>query len=118
MFVIWRNDKPCVVTDHTGSGLNSGIPSEEGRVQYDNMHDFGQSLHDARQNNPGKRLVIFKDNVSSAFLNLPAHPIWQLRQVVTVDGILCIVRRLVFWEPSFTQNVVRRFGLPVLDSKP
>lgn len=96
MFVIWRNDKPRVVTDHTGSGLNSGIPSEEGRVRYDNMHDFGQSLRDARRAHPGRDLLVFKDDVSSAFLNLPAHPIWQLRQVVAVDGVLRIVRRLVF----------------------
>ena len=38
----------------------------------------------------------FKSDVSSAFLNLPAHPIWQLRQVVTVDTQLFIVCQLVF----------------------
>ena len=32
----------------------------------------------------------------SAFLNLPAHPLWQLRQVVVVDDKLYIMRRLVF----------------------
>lgn len=96
MFVVWRNGKPRVVTDHTGSGLNTGIPREEGKVRYDDMHDFGQAMRDARRNHPGRRLVVFKDDVASAFLNLPAHPIWQLRQVVSVDGVLRIVRRLVF----------------------
>ena len=34
--------------------------------------------------------------MSTAFLNLPAHPIWQLRQVVTVDNDFHIVQRLIF----------------------
>jgi hypothetical protein len=59
------------------------------------MHDFGQCLHDTRAANPGRQLVV-KDDVASAFLNLPAHPIWQLRQTVTIDGKLYIVRHLVF----------------------
>jgi hypothetical protein len=96
MFVIWRNEKPRVVTDHSGSGINAGIDRTDAKVRYDDMHDFGQCLHDARAANPGRRLVVFKDDVASAFLNLPAHPIWQLRQTVTVDGKLYIVRRLVF----------------------
>jgi len=37
-----------------------------------------------------------KSNVASAFLNLPAHPIWQLQQIVTIDKHLYIVQRLVF----------------------
>jgi len=96
MFVVWQNAKPRVVTDHSASGLNSGIPAEEGWVRYDNMHDFGQSMHDARRENPGRHLVTFKSDVATAFLNLPAHPLWQLRQVVIVDGKLYMVRRFVF----------------------
>jgi hypothetical protein len=98
MFVIWQNEKPRVITDHSGSGsrLNDGIRREEAKVRYDDMRSFGQCLHDACQSNPGVPLVIFKDDVATAFLNLPAHPIWQLRQVVLVDGRLYIVRRLVF----------------------
>jgi hypothetical protein len=40
--------------------------------------------------------VTFKSDVASAFLNLPAHPIFQLRQVVRIEGKLFIVRWLVF----------------------
>jgi hypothetical protein len=94
MFVIWQNEKPRVITDHSGSGsgLNDGIRREEAKVRYDDMRSFGQCLHDARQANPGVPLFIFKDDVVTAFLNLPAHPIWQLRQIVLVDGRLYIVR--------------------------
>jgi len=60
------------------------------------MHPFGQTLYRGLQHANGHRLVVFKSDVASAFLNLPAHPLWQLRQVVNVDGLLHIVRRLVF----------------------
>lgn len=96
MFVVWRNDKARVVTDHLASGLNDGIPRVEAKVRYDNMHDFGEALRAARALFPGKQLVVFKSDVASAFLNLPAHPIWQLRQVVSVDESFFVVRRLVF----------------------
>ena len=96
MFVVWQNQKPRVVTDHSGSGLNDGIPRSDARVRYDDMHPFGQALREARKDNPGRRIVTFKSDVASAFLNLPAHPIWQLRQVVNIEGKLYIVRRLVF----------------------
>ena len=96
MFVIWQNKKPRAVTDHSHSGINDGIPQSEAKVKYDDMRTFGQTLHDARAANPGKRLVTFKSDVASAFLNLPAHPIFQLRQVVRIEGKLFIVRQLVF----------------------
>jgi hypothetical protein len=96
MFVIWQSEKPRVVTDHSRSGINDGIPLSEGKVKYDDMRTFGQTLHNARKSNPGRRLVTFKSDVASAFLNLPAHPIFQLRQVVRIEGKLFIVRRLVF----------------------
>ncbi|KAF5385784.1 hypothetical protein D9615_002558 [Tricholomella constricta] len=96
MFVVWQKGKGRVITDHSGSGINDGIPKEAGKVRYDDMHSFGTTLRDARRLYPGKRFVTWKSDVASAFLNLPAHPIWQLHQVVTVDGRLHIVRRLVF----------------------
>ena len=45
---------------------------------------------------PGEHLVLYKSDVQGAFLNLPAHPIWQLRQIITVDALLYIVWMLVF----------------------
>jgi len=96
MFVAWQKDKARVITDHTASGLNDGIPRSEAKVRYDDMHPFGQILYNAIRTTPNRRLVVFKSDVASAFLNLPAHPLWQLRQIVTVDEALHIVRRLVF----------------------
>ena len=85
-----------MVTDHSASGLNDGISKEEASVKYDDMHFFGQTLHDAKKNNPNHRLVTYKSDVATAFLNLPAYPLWQLQQVVVVEGRLQIVWHLVF----------------------
>src|SRR5882724_13036037 len=89
MFVSWQNiKKPRVVADHSASKINTEISQEDAKVRYDDMHDFGQCLHNARLANIGRQLILYKDDVTSAFLNLPAHPIWQIRQVVVVDGKL------------------------------
>jgi hypothetical protein len=96
MFVVWQHEKPRVITDHSGSGLNDGIPKEEAHVQYDDMHTFSQALYEAIEENSLREIITFKSDIASAFLNLPAHPLWQIRQVVMVDGVGHVVRRLVF----------------------
>lgn len=48
MFVVWQKEKARVITDHSASGLNNGIPRSEARVKYDDMHPFGQVLFNAR----------------------------------------------------------------------
>lgn len=96
VFVIWQKGKARVVTDHTASGLNDHIPRSEAKVRYDDMRSFGQVLFNAKRAHPDQTLVTWKSDVSSAFLNLPAHPIYQLRQVVDVDGVWRLIHRLVF----------------------
>lgn len=97
LFVIWQGEnkeKARVLTDHSASGINDGIPRSEAKVRYDDMRSFGQTMREARLNNPGKKLLTFKSDIQGAFLNLSVQPIWQLRQVVKVDGKYYIVRRL------------------------
>ena len=96
MFMVWQKQKPRIITDHAGSGLNDGISRENSKVKYDDMHPFGQAMHQTHQDNPAVDLILYKSDVATAFLNLPAHPIWQLWQVVTVDNAKYIVCRLVF----------------------
>jgi hypothetical protein len=96
IFVVWQKGKARIVTDHTASGLNDYIPRSEAKVRYDDMRTFGQVIFNAKRTHPSKMLVTWKSDVSSAFLNLPAHPIYQLRQVVDVDGVWRIIHRLVF----------------------
>ena len=96
IFVVWQRGKPRVVNDHSASGLNDYIPRPEAKVHYDDMRTFGQAIYNAKKAHPNEDLVTWKSDVSSAFLNLPAHPIYQLRQVVDVEGILRLIHRLVF----------------------
>jgi hypothetical protein len=49
----------------------------------------------------GQPLVLWKSDHQSACLNLPVHPGWQIRPIVSVDGRLRIVRRLVFGSRAF-----------------
>ena len=87
--------KPRVITDHASSGLNDSIPKEEGEVLHDTIRDFGQTLHDIHRKFPRRSLMLYKSDVASAFLHLPMHPLYQLRQVVKVDD-MHIIHRLVF----------------------
>jgi hypothetical protein len=96
LFVIWQHLTPQVITDHTASGLNDGILKEDAKVKYDDMRAFGGCLHRAVLDNPSKHLTLLKSDIASAFLNLPVHPIWQLRQLVRVDGILYLGHHFIF----------------------
>ncbi|KAM5539533.1 hypothetical protein V8D89_006805 [Ganoderma adspersum] len=68
----------------------------EAKVRYDAMQDFGQALHNAHRQFPNHPFTLYKSDISKVFLNLPVHPIWQLRQVVEVESGLHIIRHLVF----------------------
>ena len=100
IFVVWQRGKARVVTDHSASGLNDHIPRSEAKVRYDDMWTFGQVIFNAKQAHRDEQLVTWKSDVSSAFLNLPAHPIYQLRQVVDYENTWRIIRRLVFGNRS------------------
>ncbi|KAF6750012.1 hypothetical protein DFP72DRAFT_1140002, partial [Ephemerocybe angulata] len=95
LFVVWQKGKARVITDHSASGINDGIPRESAKVRYDDMRPFGRALREARAANGDRALITFKSDVASAFLNLAAHPLFQIRQAVSIDGVIHI-RRLVF----------------------
>ena len=99
IFVAWQKGKARIITDHTAFGLNDHIPRSEAKVRYDDMHSFGQAIFNAKRTHPTQDLITWKSNVSSAFLNHRlslAHPIYQLRQVVDVEGVWHLIRWLVF----------------------
>jgi hypothetical protein len=67
--------------------LNALIPKGQGRVTLDNIGDLTNRLLAVRKRVGNKRkLVLFKSDVKSAYRLMPMHPLWQIRQVVTVDG--------------------------------
>jgi hypothetical protein len=77
-----------LITDQSSGphALNSTIPKSQVKVKLDNIHDLGASLLAARKKYPKRKLCLFKSDVKSAYRQLPMHPLWQIKQVVTVDG--------------------------------
>ena len=52
------------------------------------MHNLGASLINARRAYGATvPLVVFKSDVSQAYRHLPLHFLWQLFQIVTIDGM-------------------------------
>ena len=93
VFVIWQKGKARVVTDHTASGLNDGIPRCEAKVQYDDMRTFGQAIFNAKRSHPNDDLVTWK----SMYLRLSSisqHTLFissDKLSISTVYGVSSIV---------------------------
>jgi hypothetical protein len=66
--------------------LNSLIPKSQVKVKLDGVHELGTSLIAVRKKHPKRKLTLFKSDVKSAYRQLPMHPSWQIKQVVTIDG--------------------------------
>ena len=47
MSMVWQKQKPRIITDHVGSDPNNGISRENSKVKYNDMHPFGQAMHQA-----------------------------------------------------------------------
>jgi hypothetical protein len=83
-----HTDKLRLVVDQSAGDFspNSFIASEDARVHLDSLHALGAALIRVREQYRDIPLVLFKTDVSQAYRRLPMHPLWQLHQVVTIDG--------------------------------
>jgi hypothetical protein len=52
----------------------------------DNMRHLGEGLLARHRAKPDQPLVLYKSDVAEAYRLLPMHPLWQIKQVVTIDG--------------------------------
>lgn len=52
----------------------------------DNMTHLGEALLNLHRTQPEQTWVIYKSDVAEAYRLLPMHPLWQIKQVVTIDG--------------------------------
>ncbi|TFY82031.1 hypothetical protein EWM64_g1982 [Hericium alpestre] len=89
-----NSDKFRMVVDHSAGdfSLNSMIDRSDVHVDLDNVQDLAHNLL-LRQRLRGKpSRWLFKSDVSMAYRRLPMHPLWQVKQVITVDGIRRIDR--------------------------
>jgi hypothetical protein len=84
-----RSEKLRLVNDHSAGefSLNSMIAREDvAGAKMDSISDLIGALLRYREHHPSTLLILFKSDVSAAYRRLPLHPLWQLKQIVTVDG--------------------------------
>jgi hypothetical protein len=84
-----RSEKLRLVNDHSAGpfSLNSMIAREDVvGARMDSISDLIGALLKYRKRHPDKALVLFKSDVSAAYRRLPLHPLWQIKQIVTVDN--------------------------------
>ena len=55
-------------------------------VKMDSISDLIGVLLRYRKLHPYKGLVLFKSDVLAAYRRLPLHPLWQIKQIITIDG--------------------------------
>jgi hypothetical protein len=85
-----RSEKLRLVNDHSAGvfSLNSMIAREDVvGAKMDAISDLIAALLRYRRERPDSKLVLFKSDVSAAYRRLPLHPLWQIKQIVTIDDI-------------------------------
>jgi hypothetical protein len=78
-----------VVTHKMGEfSLNSMIPREAiAGARIDTLKNLGDRILSLRRiHGPDARLVVWKSDVSQAYRRLPMHILWQVKQIMTIDG--------------------------------
>ena len=94
-----RSEKLRLVNDHSAGtySLNSMIAREDvAGARMDSISDLIGVLLQYRKHHPDTTLILFKSDVSAAYRRLPLHPLWQIKQIVTVDEIRHVDRCMSF----------------------
>ena len=77
-----------LVTNHSAGefSLNSMIKREDiSGFPLDNMTHLGEMLLKKKAEFPDEELTLFKSDISDAYRNLPMHPLWQIKQINTIQ---------------------------------
>ena len=78
-----------LVTDHSAGmyALNHMISRDDiAGVTLDNVQDLGCALQFIHEQEPGVNLILWKADVSEAYRQMLMHPLWQLKQVVSLGS--------------------------------
>ena len=84
-----HSDKLWLVVDQSSGDYspNSFITQQGVTVPLKNLHDLRAILcHIHVEHGNSVKLVVFKSNVSQAYQHLLLHFLWQLFQIITIDG--------------------------------
>jgi hypothetical protein len=65
-------------------------------VKLDGIKTLGDSIRAFRASHltdpEAQSLILWKSDVAAAYRQMPMHPLWQIKQVVNIDGQFCIDR--------------------------
>jgi hypothetical protein len=94
------NDKLRLVVDHSAGpfSLNSMIERQSiAGVRLDGIKTLGDSIRSYRVSHPDELasdqpFTLWKSDVAAAYRQMPMHPLWQIKQVVNIDGKFSIDR--------------------------
>ena len=81
--------KFCLVTDHSAGqfALNNMISCEDiAGVTLNNVQDLGNALCYLQAQHPDIDLILWKAFVSEVYRCISMHPLWQIKQVVTIHS--------------------------------
>jgi hypothetical protein len=88
-----------MVNDHSAGAFSLNNIIDHSQVTgfpLDNMRHLGEMLFDVRRDDNDAQLTLWKSDIADAYRLLPMHPLWQIKQVVTVDEQRYIDRNLCF----------------------
>ena len=89
-----------MVTDHSAGpySLNSMVDHDlVTGYPLDNMTHMGEMLLENRRSTWGNdELLVWKSDIAEAYRLMPLHPLWQLKQINTVDGLRYVDRNITF----------------------
>ncbi|KAJ2932592.1 hypothetical protein H1R20_g4498, partial [Candolleomyces eurysporus] len=88
-----------MVTNHSAGPFSLNSMIDKAHVfpsPLDNMTHVGDRLIRFREAKPDSHLTMWKADVAEAYRLLPVHPHWQLKQVVTLNGVRHVDRRNTF----------------------
>ena len=98
-----HSDDLRLVTDHSAGrfSLNSMVDhSKVTGFPLDNMRHLGEMLFDVRRSIGNCPLTLWKSDIADAYRLLPMSPLWQAKQIITIDGERHVDRNLCFGNSS------------------
>ena len=78
-----------LIVDHSSGNYspNSMITHEDiTGVHFDGIHSLGALILQIKRDDLNCDLILFKSDISTAYCQLPMHPLYQILQIVTVNG--------------------------------
>ena len=104
-----------LVTDHSAREftLNNYITKADSTICLDSLQEFSTTLRAAVSCEGHVLAWLFKSDVSAAYRQIPMHPLWQLKQVNTFEGMRHVDCNMTFGSQSAPKIWCSFFGLVV-----